>query len=42
MIKGRNDRVVEWIWSLCSMTYEIGVLLEDWRSDVIIPPYKGK
>ena len=42
MIKGGGDRVVDWIWSLCNMVIESGVVSEDWRSAVIIPLYKGK
>ena len=29
MIKGGGDRVVEWIWRLCNMTFESGVVPED-------------
>ena len=29
MIKGGGDRVVEWIWRLCNMAFEIGVVPED-------------
>ena len=36
MIKGGNDRVVDWIWRLCNKAFESGVP-EDWRSDVIVP-----
>ena len=42
MIKGGCDRVVGWIWKLCNMTFEIGVVFEDWRSAVIVPLFKGK
>ena len=42
MIKGVDDRVVDWIWRLCNMAFESGVVTEDWRSAVIIPLYKGK
>ena len=34
--------MVEWIWKLCNMAFESGVVLEDWRSAGIIPLYKGK
>ena len=40
MIKGKGDRVVDWIWWLCSMAFESGVVAEDWRSAVIVPLYK--
>ena len=42
MIKGRGDRVVDWIWRLCNMAFESGVMPEDWRYAVIVPLYKGK
>ena len=34
MIKGGGDRVVDWIWRLCNMAFESGVVPEDWRSAV--------
>ena len=42
MIKGGGDRVVDWIWKLCNMTFENCVGPEDWRSAVIVPMYKVK
>ena len=42
MIKGGGDRVVDWIWRLCNMAFENGVVPEDWRSAVIVPLYKSK
>ena len=42
MIKGGCDRVVDWIWRLCNMAFENGVLPEDCRTAVIVPLYKGK
>ena len=41
MIKGGGNRVVDWIWRLCNIAFESGVLLEDWRSAVTIPLNKG-
>ena len=41
MIKG-GDRAVDWIWKLCNMAFESGVVFEDWRYAVIVPLYKGK
>ena len=38
MIKGGG--VVDWIWRLCNMAFESGVIPEDWRSAVIVPLYK--
>ena len=29
MIKGGGDRVVDWIWRLCNMTFENGVVPGD-------------
>ena len=42
MIKGGGDRVVDWIWRLCNMAFQSGIVPEDWRYAVIIPLYKGK
>ena len=42
VIKGGGNRVVDWIWRMCNMAFESGVVLEDWRSAVIIPLYKRK
>ena len=42
MIKGGGIKVVEWIWIMCNIAFESGVLPEDWRSAVIVPLYKGK
>ena len=39
VMKGGGDRVVDWIWRLCNMTFE-SVVPEDWRSAVIVPLYK--
>ena len=36
MIKGGGDRVVDWIWRLCNMAFENGVVPEDWSSIVIV------
>ena len=32
IIKGGDDRLVDWIWRLCNMAFESGVVHEDWRS----------
>ena len=42
MIKGGGDRVVDWIWRICNMAFENGVVPEDWRYAVIVPLYKDK
>ena len=42
MIKGGDDRVVDWIWRLRNMVFESTVVQEDWRSDMIDPLYKVK
>ena len=42
MIKGEDDRVVDWIWRLCNIAFESGVVPEDWRSAVIVTLFKGK
>ena len=36
MTKGGGDRVVDWIWKLCNMAFESGVVPYDWRSAVIL------
>ena len=41
-VKDGGNRVVDWIWRLCNMAFESGVVQEDWRSAVIVPLYKGK
>ena len=42
MIKGGGDRVVDWIWKLCNMAFESGVMSEDRRYAVTVPLHKGK
>ena len=42
MIKGGGNRVVDWIWRLCNMAFESGVVAQDWKSAVIVQLYKGK
>ena len=42
MIKGGDDRVVDWIWRLCNMVFESRVVPEDWRSGVIVPLYSTR
>ena len=42
MIKAGGDRVVDWIWRLCNVAFESGVVPEAWRSAVIVPLYKIK
>ena len=39
MIKDGVGRMVAWKWRLCNMTFEIGVVPEDWKSAVIVPLY---
>ena len=39
---GGDDRVVDWIWRLCNMSFESGIVSEDCRSAVIVSLYKGK
>ena len=41
MVKGEGDMVVDWIWRLCNLAFESGVVPEDWRSFVIVPLYRG-
>ena len=42
MITVGGDRVVDWIWRLCTMAFESSVVPEDYRSALIVPLYKGK
>ena len=42
MVKSGGDVVVDWIWKLCNMTFEGGVVPEGLRSSVIVPLHKGK
>ena len=42
MKKGRSYKVVDWIWRLCNVAFESGVLSEDWSSAVIVPLYNGQ
>ena len=42
IIKGGDDRVVDWVWRPCNITFENGDVPEDWRSAVIAPPNNGK
>ena len=32
MVKGGGDRVVDWIWRLCNMAFESGIVPGVWRS----------
>ena len=42
MIKDGGNRVVHWIWRLCNMAFVSGIVVENWRSSVIVTMYKGK
>ena len=42
MIKGIGDKVVDVILRVCNISFESGIVPEDWRSAVIISLYKGK
>ena len=41
-MKGRCDREVDWIWRLCNIAFESGVVSEDWRFAMIVALYKVK
>ena len=41
-VKDGCDKVMYWIWRLGDMTFESGVVPEDWRSDVLVSLYKSK
>ena len=34
--------MVDWIWGLCNVAFESGVMPEDWRAAVIVPLHQGK
>ena len=40
--KVTGEMVVDWIWRLCNVAFESGVVPEDSRSAVIVPLYKGQ
>ena len=42
MIKNGGEKVIDWIWKLCSRAFVEGVVPKDWRRAVIVPFYKGK
>ena len=35
MVKGGIEMVVNWIWRLCNVVFERGVVPEEWRSPVM-------
>ena len=41
VVKDGDNRVVNWIWRLCNMTFESGAVPEDWKSVEIVQLYKG-
>ena len=41
-MKGGSEMVMEWIWKLHNMAFEIDVVPDDGRSAVIVSVYKGK
>ena len=42
MIKSGGYRVVDWIWRLCNVALDSGVVPKDWRFAVVVPLYNGK
>ena len=42
MVKDEGEMVVDWIWNLCNLAFESGVVPEGWRSAGIVPLFKGK
>ena len=42
MVNGEDDMVVDWIWRMCNMAFESGVVSEDCSFTVIVPLFKGK
>ena len=41
-LKGGGNRVVDWIWRLCNMAFESGIVPEKWRSAVIVSLNRSK
>ena len=42
IVKGISDMALDWIWRLCNMAFESGVMPKELGSAVTVPPYKGK
>ena len=42
MIQATGDTGTQWILDLCNGIVKEGSILEDWKSSVVLPIYKGK
>ena len=43
MVKGGSELGVDWIWELCNIAYDSGVVATgDWRFAASVPLYKSK
>jgi len=42
MIQATGDIGIQWIFDLCNGIVKEGSILEDWKSSVVLPIYKGK
>ena len=42
MIQARGDIATQWLLDLCNGMAKEGCILEDWKSSVVLPIYKGK
>jgi len=42
MIQATGDTGTQWILDLCNAIVKEGSILEDWKSSVVLPIYKGK
>jgi len=41
MIQATGDTGTQWILDLCNAIVKEGSILEDWKSSVVLPIYKG-
>ncbi len=42
MLKCGSEIVMEWIWRMCSLPWEMESVPEDWKVRIIVPFYKVK
>ncbi len=40
MLKYLGDIFIAWMWKICSLAWEEGIGLEDWKSGLLVPLYK--
>ncbi len=42
ILKCGTEIVIEWMRRMCSLAWERGSVPEDWKTEIIVPLYKGK